>query len=206
MNQLAQYYSERAPEYEEIYEKPERQRDIKSLEKKLRNLFKNRKIIEVACGTGYWTQLLSEVAKSIVAVDFNSKMIDIAKSKHYPLENISFKIDNAFSLGKIRGKFSAGFAAFWWSHLLKSEIETFINIFHSKLQSNALVVFIDNRYVKDNSTLISKIDDQGNSYQIRTLSSGKTFEIVKNYPTKIDIEQVLKGGVKNLKFELLTYY
>ena len=160
---MAQYYSERAPEYEEIYEKPERQKDIKSLEKKLKSLFKNQKIIEVACGTGFWTQFLSEVAKSIVAVDFNSKMIDIAKSKQYPLENISFKIDNAFSLEKIRGKFSAGFAAFWWSHLLKSEIEKFINIFHSKLQSNALVVFIDNRYVKNNSTPISKIDDRGNS-------------------------------------------
>ena len=52
-------YAARAREYESIYEKPERQPDLRKLERLLPDMLAGRRVLELACGTGYWTQFLS---------------------------------------------------------------------------------------------------------------------------------------------------
>ncbi|MDX1488039.1 MAG: hypothetical protein R3268_07560, partial [Acidiferrobacterales bacterium] len=71
------YYSRRASEYEEIYEKPERQRDLARLKTMLGDLLRGQRILEVACGTGYWTAVIAPVAQSIVATDTSEETIAI---------------------------------------------------------------------------------------------------------------------------------
>jgi len=85
------YYSERAPEYEEIYEKPERQDELAQISHYLTNNFRNKQVKEIACGTGYWTKYISETAYSITASDINDSALEIAKSKSYdcPVEFIN---------------------------------------------------------------------------------------------------------------------
>ena len=77
------YYFERAREYERIYQKPERQEDLSKLKKIFKDLFFAKSVFEIACGTGYWTQFISETAKSIYATDINETVIEIAQSKKY---------------------------------------------------------------------------------------------------------------------------
>ena len=62
--ELETYYADRAAEYEDVYQKPERQASIAWLNSHLRQTFANRAVLEVACGTGFWTQTLAEVARS----------------------------------------------------------------------------------------------------------------------------------------------
>ncbi|MCP4764301.1 MAG: methyltransferase domain-containing protein [archaeon] len=202
---LKEYYATRAKEYEKIYLKPERQNDLKLIRNKLKELFTKKDVLEIACGTGYWTKSIAKVARSIEAVDINSEVLEIAKTKGIQ-GNISFIQDDVFLLKKIKNKYNAGFGGFWWSHLLKSQIQDFIKVFNSKFQPGALVVFIDNNYVEGSNTPISKTDNEGNTYQIRQLESGKTYEVVKNFPKREDFEFNIKKRVENLKIEYLTYY
>ena len=65
--QLETYYAKRAREYERIYEKAERQEELAWLRERLPQLFANRHVLEIACGTGYWTQYLAKTAASVTA-------------------------------------------------------------------------------------------------------------------------------------------
>ena len=50
-----EYYRERALEYDRVYLKPERQGDLYRIREWLSTVFDGRRVIEVAAGTGYWT-------------------------------------------------------------------------------------------------------------------------------------------------------
>ena len=78
---IANYYAERASEYDVIYLKPERQKDIKSLLELLSDLLSNREVLEVACGTGYWTQFFAPQTISTTATDYNEEVLIIARNR-----------------------------------------------------------------------------------------------------------------------------
>ena len=59
MSDLLTYYAARAAEYENVYAKPERQSDLARLRETVPAYFVGRRVLEVACGTGYWTRLIA---------------------------------------------------------------------------------------------------------------------------------------------------
>src|SRR5438128_2670524 len=94
---LPDYYARRAGEYEKIFAKPERQPDLACLRTLLPDLFAGHEVLEVACGTGYWTRVMSGSAKSILATDINEGVLEIARHKTYPNNNVAFQIADAYS-------------------------------------------------------------------------------------------------------------
>ncbi|MFX1312731.1 MAG: class I SAM-dependent methyltransferase [Promethearchaeota archaeon] len=203
---IKQYYSDRANEYDKTYLRPERQKDIKKLHKLLKYLLNGHTILEIACGTGYWTKTIVSVSKFIIAVDINEDVLQIARNRGISSDKVIFIQDDVYSLKKIRNNFTAGFAGFWWSHIPKSKLKGFLEQFHSKLQPNAFVIFIDNLRVEGSSTPISRIDIDGNTYQVRKLEDGREYEILKNFPTKKEILETLGNKIKNLKIKFLEYF
>ncbi|MFZ1683717.1 MAG: class I SAM-dependent methyltransferase, partial [Candidatus Zixiibacteriota bacterium] len=81
--ETADYYQKRAAEYEKIYyrEVPERRKEIDDEADRLRDLVRGKRVLELACGTGYWTAVMSETASAITAVDLWPEMIAEAKKK-----------------------------------------------------------------------------------------------------------------------------
>jgi len=66
---LVEYYRRRAGGYESIYAKPERQADLSVLRAQIPARMAGRRVLEIACGTGYWTVLVARTAASVVATD-----------------------------------------------------------------------------------------------------------------------------------------
>jgi len=60
--------------------------------------------------------------------------------------------------------------------------------------------------VKKSSTPIIRIDNDGNTYQIRKLEDGREYEVLKNFPTKQEILETLGSKIKNFKMKLLKYF
>ena len=80
MNQdLVSYYSDRAKEYEKVYFNPDEQDDLREAETIFLNLFSQKTVLEIACGTGYWTERIAQTASPIYATDINQSVIEIAK-------------------------------------------------------------------------------------------------------------------------------
>lgn len=203
---LVDYYTRRAAEYERIYKKTERQEDLKRLLQLLAHALVGHRVLEVACGTGYWTEAVANVAESVTGLDCNEEVLQIARSKPIDPAKVRFLREDAYELVGIPGRFTAGFAAFWWSHIPKSRLKMFLDQFHRKLAPGALVVFMDNRYVEGSSTRISRADDEGNTYQQRRLDDGSTFEIVKNFPSPDELRKAIGDDMTQVRVELLKYY
>ena len=54
--ELRAYFAARAPDYDAVYLKPEREKDIAFLRRCLPDRLRGRSVLEVACGTGSWTR------------------------------------------------------------------------------------------------------------------------------------------------------
>jgi demethylmenaquinone methyltransferase/2-methoxy-6-polyprenyl-1,4-benzoquinol methylase len=202
----AKYYAERTSEYEKVYLKPERQEDLARLKARLRELLAGHTVLEVACGTGYWTAVIAETAALVLATDINPEVLALAEQKKMPRHQVRFLQEDAFSLKNIEGRFTAGLAAFWWSHIRKSQLKDFLSAFHAKLAPGARVVFVDNSYVPGSSSPITRTDHEGNTYQQRRLEGGATYEVLKNFPDEREIRDVLGTEACRLSYERLTYY
>jgi SAM-dependent methyltransferase len=203
---LADYYARRATEYESIYQKPERQSDLSHLAEILSRAFSGLDVLEVACGTGYWTQFIAKSARRIVAADFNAEVLEIARRKAYGNCQVSFQQADAYSLGEELSDCTAGFHGFWWSHVPLQRLADFLRGFHARLPAGAPIVMIDNAYVEGSSTPIARSDEQGNTYQVRQLKDGSRHEVLKNFPQPRDIRRHLGGQAEEIEITQLKYY
>src|SRR2546430_7051592 len=143
---LPDYYARRAGEYEKIYTKPERQADLASLRIWLREQLTGHAVLEVACGTGYWTQAICASAESIVATDINEQVLDIARHKTYTRDKVEFRIADAYTPGGLSGDFTAGFSGFLGAHVSEQGVLCFLVCFPSKMRRNCVVRFFAHKY------------------------------------------------------------
>ena len=203
---LKDYYGRRAPQYDQIYQRPERQQALRELEQRVETILAGRRILEVACGSGYWTRLLAPAARGVLATDINEAMLGIARERCRAWPRVEFQVMDCYALDATLGSFDGAFLGFWWSHIAKRDIPRFLQVLHDRLEDQALVVVLDNRYVEGNSTPISRIDTDGNSYQLRSLADGSRFEILKNFPTSGEMRAALGRRAGAFSHEKLGYY
>jgi len=185
--QLIEYYDRRAPEYERIYQRPERQRDLHELGTLLGALVAGRDVLEVACGTGYWTERLVPRARSWLATDAAAEALALARGKAYPAGRVAFAIADAYALAAVPGRFDAALAGFWWSHVPRQRLPGFLAQMGRRLEPGSRVVLFDNRYVPGSSLPIGRRDAAGNTYQRRRLDDGSEREVLKNFPTAAEL-------------------
>jgi len=205
MNNINEYYNKRAKEYEQIYHRDDsvRQSELAKIKNLLRDSFRNKSVLEVACGTGYWTEAVAQTAKYITAVDYSVEIIHLAKTKEI---KATFINDDAFSLKKVSDIFNAGLANFWFSHIPKAQINSFLNTFHKKLQPKSTVIMTDNIYNKDiGGELINKYGDE-NTYKLRTLNDGTSYQIIKNYYNEEELNIIFRRYSSEIKINIEKYY
>lgn len=200
---MESYYARRAHEYERIYAKPERQEDLRLLRALVDETFPGKHVLEIACGTGYWTEVLARCAASVTAVDINEEVLDVARAKSL---KATFSRTDVYALPKFPKQFDASLATFWWSHVPKQRLRSFLTDFHRAFTPDATILFIDNIYVEGSSTPISRTDAEGNTYQLRKLDDGSTHEVLKNFPTDKELRQAIEGIAIHVKIARLPYY
>jgi ubiquinone/menaquinone biosynthesis C-methylase UbiE len=197
---LQSYYAQRADSYERIYLKPERQAELRALEAWLPAVFNGRRVLEIACGTGWWTPHGARNAASWLATDLNPETLAIARAKALPRCVRLAELDawRLHSLGARR--FDAAFAGFWWSHVERARLPGWLDQLHARLQPGARVIFIDNRFVPGSSTPIARIDAAGDSWQQRRLDDGSVHEVLKNFPTRDEAVAALGARARDVEW------
>lgn len=204
--ELVDYYARRAPEYERIYDKPERQGELRALEALVLKDLDGHDVLELACGTGWWTERIARVARSIVATDASEEVLAIARAKPLPPGRVRFETTNAFAPQEVAGSFTAAFAGFWWSHMGRERIAGWLDALHRRLGPDGRVVVIDNRYAEGSSTPVARVDAAGNAYQHRRLAGGTEHEVIKNFWTEAELRAAVTGRAEDVEVTELTYY
>lgn len=202
---MTDYYQERAPEYEEFYHRPERQAEQAELKGWLEEETRGRTVLEIACGTGYWTAVAAPGARYIQATDYNSAPMEIARAKKLG-EHVRFSRGDAYNLPGFDAAFDCGMAHFWWSHVLLADRERFLANFVAKLQGGAKVLMIDNNNVEGSTIPISREDAHGNTYQTRRLSDGSEYEVVKNFPDTEELRAALTPFCSGVEVRQGTHF
>jgi SAM-dependent methyltransferase len=190
--EMKNYYRERALEYDQIYQVARRQDELAYLKTWLIEHVRGRTILEIAAGTGYWTEVAAPVARAIVATDYNPETLAIAADRQLG-RHVTFVPADAYALPEFAGVFDAGMAMLWWSHVEKQRRAEFLTHFTDRLEPGSLVAMIDQIYVEPYSSAISREDEWGNLYTLRKLASGITYEIIKNYPSDDELHAAFVG-------------
>jgi demethylmenaquinone methyltransferase/2-methoxy-6-polyprenyl-1,4-benzoquinol methylase len=198
------YYAARAPEYDAIYRKPERQADLRAIEQWVPSKFVGAGVLEIACGTGYWTRFIAPVARHVTALDAAPETLDIGRAR-VPGSNVEFVVGDAYDPPR-NTHFDAAFCGFWFSHVPRARQREFLSALNAALRPGAMVVMLDNRYVEGSSTPVSEHDADGNGYQARKLADGSTHLVLKNFPSESELRSLVADLGEHAAFTSWSYY
>lgn len=200
------YYVQRAAYYERVYHKPERQGDLRAMEAWLPTVFTGRQVLEIACGTGWWTVHGARDAASWLATDLSPETMAVAQAKPLPA-SVRFAAVDAYSMAELGdARFNGAFAGCWWSHVPLTRLPRWLEMLHARLEPGARVVMLDNAFVQTSSTPLSRRDADGNTYQMRTLDDGSVHEVLKNFPTADEAFAMLGPRARAPQWIAHTHY
>jgi demethylmenaquinone methyltransferase/2-methoxy-6-polyprenyl-1,4-benzoquinol methylase len=193
---MREYYAARAPIYDEVYLRPERQADLDELRRRVAEWFAGRSVLEVACGTGWWTQFIAPVAARMTATDALAEPLAFARLRP-GVERVSFVQADAYALPESLGSFDAAFAGLWISHVPVARRRELLAGVHARLLAGARVVLVDNTEAQCERLPISERDAAGNTYQQRVLPDGTAHRVLKNFPAEDELRAMVDGlGVR----------
>jgi protein-L-isoaspartate O-methyltransferase len=204
--QSAQFYAKSAANHDRVYDKPERQHDLAQMHTRVADVLHGHAVLELACGTGYWTKVIAASADSVVATDINPEMLALAELRGLPLDKVRFRVADAWQLPDDLGSFTAVFIGFWWSHIKREQQEKFLAQLRSKVGKDILLVLLDDVYVEGSSETVARTDLEGNTYQIRSAPDGERYEIPKTYPSDSALRKKLASSVREIRIARLEYY
>jgi demethylmenaquinone methyltransferase/2-methoxy-6-polyprenyl-1,4-benzoquinol methylase len=202
---MAAYYAARAHEYDRVYEKPERQADIRAIREWLPPIFEGANAVDVACGTGYWTRFIAPAARLTVGIDASIETLAIARLRVGA--NAALVVADAYRLPASGASFDAAFVGFWLSHIPRARRREFLCELHRVLEPGAVVVIVDNRYVEGSNHGIAERDAEGNTYQRRRLEDGSVHSVLKNFPSEAELRHAADtAGARRIEYRAWDYY
>ena len=136
-------------------------------------------VLEVACGTGVWTQQLVRSAATVTAVDAAPEMLARARTRD-GVAGVRFVEADLFSWHPDR-RFDTVFFGFWLSHVPEEHFESFWSLVESCLRPGGEVFFFDDSF----RTEAELIEGPSSPMVERLLNDGTAFRIVK-HPFRAD--------------------
>ncbi|HWR83166.1 MAG TPA: class I SAM-dependent methyltransferase [Candidatus Deferrimicrobium sp.] len=205
---LIDYYRARAPEYEQIYYRdvPERRQELDCLATQLGELVRDKDVLDLACGTGYWAQVMSRTAQFVLAADISPEMLTEARRKEY-YSQVEFVRADLYRPPVRVQSFDVVVLGFWFSHEPRQHYLEFFDIMCQPLRPGGLIWMVDNNPPAEgiNQNLV-RTDAFGNTFKRRFLDNGKEHVILKNYFTAEQLRTTLSQHFAIRELTYRTYY
>jgi len=178
------YYREIAPEYEK-YALQEFQGA--ALLAALTAFKAQGDVLELACGTGVWTEQLVKTARYLTAVDASAEMIAIA-SRRVAGHSVDFIQADLFTWRPPR-RFDAVVFGFWLSHVPRSRFDAFWALVADCLAPDGRVFFADDAHREPEELVYG----ENSEIVRRRLADGGAHHVVKVAHTPAELERRLHG-------------
>jgi ubiquinone/menaquinone biosynthesis C-methylase UbiE len=105
-------------------------------------------VLELACGSGVWTERLQRSAASVTAVDAAPEMLARARTRLGPSAPVRFVEADLFSWHPAR-RYDAVFFGFWISHVPEDRFESFWDLVDEALEPAGRVFVFDDNHRTD---------------------------------------------------------
>lgn len=136
-------------------------------------------VLELAAGTGIWTERLLRTASTITIVDASQEMIAINRAR-VASERVSYMQADLFAWTATR-LYDAVCFGFWISHVPLERLDAFLGMVASALRPGGKVFFVDGRREPTSTAADHILPEQDNQIMTRKLNDGREFQIVKNF-------------------------
>ena len=103
------------------------------------NLEAGQKVLELGCGTGYFTRALAGTGASIFAIDISPDLLETAR-RECASENVTFEIQNAYGLTYPDESFDSVVGSSVLHHL---ELQAALEEIHRVLKSGGVICFTE---------------------------------------------------------------
>ena len=172
--QLA-YYRRRAGEYDATA-----YGDVTSARARIARLVAEMRptgsVLEIACGTGLWTEALARVADTVTAIDAAPEVVEIARGRVRSAK-VRFEVADVFSW-EPDAHFDVIFFSAWLSHVPTSRFEEFWQLLQGLLAADGRVLFIDEHVdEREKETYLAGREE----IVERRLRDGSTHRVIKNF-------------------------
>lgn len=204
---LKKYYAQAVDHYDDVFLKPERLSDLAEIETKLLDVLEGHHVLELACGTGYWTERIAHVAESVLATDINQEMLDAANKKIVDFDNVELAIADYYDINiQSKEKLTACFIGLTWSHIKREDYLNVIAQCKKAIGAGGLLVLIDNNQVDGTNRPTVRTDSDSNTYQFRENTDGSRVEVVKSFPTDSFLRKRFAPVTKDLRIVRNEYF
>lgn len=133
-------------------------------------------VLEIACGTGLWTEALAGVADTVTALDVAPEALAIARDRS-PSRRVTFEVADVFSW-EAATRFDVIFFSAWLSHVPMTRFEQFWQMLRGLLAEGGRVLFVDEPVENRDK---EKYLPDGDEIVERRLRDGSSFRIIKNF-------------------------
>ena len=188
LREQLEYYSARAAEYDQWWLRQGRYdrgamcnaqwfADAEVVRSALKKFQPAGRILELACGTGIWTEQLLPFASQLTAVDGSSEMLAINAAR---LRSPKVRyIEADLFQWRSTGQFDTIFFGFWLSHVPSDRFATFWELVRSCLAPGGRVFFVDSRREPTSMAVDHQPPEPESTIHRRRLNDGREFQVYK---------------------------
>ncbi len=188
LDEMVAYYRARAAEYDEWWYRrgrydrgPEMRArwfaEVALVEAALDGCDMSGNVLELAPGTGIWTERLVRVARSVTAVDASPEMVAINRAR-VASDRVSYVLADLFAWRPDRA-YDAVFFGHWLSHVPHERLDAFLATVAAAVRPGGTLFFVDNRPEPESTASDHRLPEAGAQVMTRCLNDGRSFEIVK---------------------------
>jgi ubiquinone/menaquinone biosynthesis C-methylase UbiE len=192
---MLRYYDERASEYEEAYVRGTGTASIPDPDVFRREgaqltgvveRFARGRIIDLACGTGYWLQHYAQGCSNITLLDQSARMLDECRKKTEALDladRCTVVQADVFEQEFPERAYDCALVGFLLSHLIEDQERSVFEKLGRMLDVSGRFLILDSAWSPERATFNAKTERQE-----RRLNDGTRFEIYKRYIDRQDID------------------
>ncbi len=198
------FYRARAPEYDQWwlregrYDRGEElarawHEQVATLEAALASFGATGDVVELAGGTGWWTERLARTADHLTVVDSAPETLALNRER-VGRADVDYVVADLFTWRPER-LYDVVFFSFWLSHVPRARFAAFWTLVRSCLAPGGRVFLIDNRNDPTPDTDIKDpyVTTYGSDLQVRRLSDGSEHRVVKVMYEPDELEQLIEA-------------
>lgn len=218
LSEQIDYYRARAPEYDQWFLRQGRyDRGLESSRRWFEEVDTVRgalgqfrpagHVLELACGTGWWTVELARTATRVTALDAAQETLALNRQR-VRSPKVEYVQADIFEWQPSRPdeRFDAIFFGFWLSHVPPQRFEGFWDRLRGWLAEDGRVFFVDSRREPTSTASNHQLPQQESIVSSRKLNDGREFSVYKIFYDSTELADRLHGIGWNAQLQMTPSY
>lgn len=204
---LANYYAQCAASFDQKYLQEDLDEDADAVAEHLETALADHDVLELGCGSGFWTETIAYSARSVFATDINDEMLALAQERDYPEGVVQFAKADWLTMDiATPPRLSACFAAGVWSHVKREDYTKVLGHIRRLIGAGGVLILVDDNTVEGFTRPVARTDAEGNTFQMREQADGQRVEILKNFPTDSFLKKKFSAVAREVRISRNEYF